>query len=309
MIFTVTLNPACDRTVIIERFHLDQVNRVSESRRDPGGKSINVSKVIRALGGESVATGLLGGETGDYIASALEKMGIRQRFVRVSAPTRTNLKIVDPVEGTYTDVNDSGEPAAQADIDRVLELLLEEAKAGDVAVLAGKLPRGAKEDTYGAWTRALKAKGVSVYVDAEGEALVQAVRAAPALIKPNEKELADLTGREASSREEIARSAEKLLKEGVGTVVVSLGAEGALCFSGEERWQAKGLHVEVKSTVGAGDSMMAAMALGEERGMPLCERFRLAMATSAAKVTMSGSQPPEKEAVDRLLEQVEMERF
>ena len=125
MIFTVTLNPACDRTVIIERFHLDQVNRVSESRRDPGGKSINVSKVIRALGGESVATGLLGGETGDYIASALEKMGIRQRFVRVSAPTRTNLKIVDPIEGTYTDVNDSGEPAAQADIDRVLELLLE----------------------------------------------------------------------------------------------------------------------------------------------------------------------------------------
>ena len=76
MIFTVTLNPACDRTVIIERFHLDQVNRVSERRRDPGGKSINVSKVIRALGGESVATGLLGGETGDYIASALEKMGM-----------------------------------------------------------------------------------------------------------------------------------------------------------------------------------------------------------------------------------------
>ena len=225
---------------------------------------------------------LLGGETGDYIASALEKMGIRQRFVRVSVPTRTNLKIVDPVEGTYTDVNDSGEPVAQAEIDRVLDLLLEEAKAGDVAVLAGKLPRGAKEDTYGAWTRALKAKGVSVYVDAEGEALVQAVKAAPALIKPNEKELADLTGREASNREEIARSAEKLLKEGVGTVVVSLGAEGALCFSGEERWQAKGLHVEVKSTVGAGDSMMAAMALGEERRMTLCERFRLAMEAQTA---------------------------
>ena len=307
MIFTVTLNPACDKTVVIERFHIDQVNRIRESRRDPGGKSINVSKVIRALGGESVATGLLGGETGDYIASALEKMGIRQRFVRVSVPTRTNLKIVDPVEGT--DVNDSGEPAAQADIDRVLELLLEEAKAGDVAVLAGKLPKGAKEDTYGAWTRALKAKGVSVYVDAEGEALVQAVKAAPALIKPNEKELADLTGREASNREEIARSAEKLLKEGVGAVVVSLGGEGALCFSGGERWQAKGLHVEVKSTVGAGDSMMAAMALGEERRMTLCERFRLAMATSAAKVMMSGSQPPEKATVDALLSRVEMERF
>ena len=309
MIFTVTLNPACDRTVVIERFHIDRVNRIKESRSDPGGKSINVSKVILALGGESVATGLLGGETGDYIAAALEKMGVRQQFVRVGAPTRTNLKIVDPVEGTYTDVNDLGEPAAQEDIDRVLDLLLGQAKAGDVAVLAGKLPRGAKADTYGAWTRALKTKGVSVYVDAEGEALLQAVKAVPALIKPNEKELADLIGREASTREEIARSAEKLLEAGVGAVVVSLGAEGALCFSGEERWQAKGLCVEVKSTVGAGDSMMAAMALGEQRGMPLCERFRLAMATSAAKVTMSGSQPPEKETVKKLLTRVEMERF
>lgn len=309
MIFTVTLNPACDKTVVIERFHVDQVNRIKGSRMDPGGKSINVSKVVCALGGESTATGLLGGETGDYIARALENMGIRQRFVRVSAPTRTNLKIVDPVEGTYTDVNDSGEPASAQDVERVLEMLLEAAQPGDVAVLAGKLPKGAAADTYGRWTRALKAKGVQVYVDAEGEALREAVKAAPALIKPNEKELADLTGREAVTREEIACSAKRLLDAGVGTVVVSLGAQGALCFSGEERLAAKGLHVQVQSTVGAGDSMMAAMALGEEQGLSIEARFRLAMAVSAAKVMTKGSQPPEKEAVDALLAQVEIERF
>lgn len=309
MIFTVTLNPACDRTVVIERFQVDQVNRIRESRRDPGGKGINVSKVVCALGGESTATGILGGGTGEYIAGALEEMGIRQDFVRVQAETRTNLKVVDPIGGTYTDINDSGEPVEKQTLDEVLGRLAERAKPGDLAVLAGKLPKGAPGDTYALWTRALREKGVSVYVDAEGEALRGAVEAGPALIKPNEKELADLTGCEAKTREEIAASAEKLLEGGVGAVVVSMGAEGALCFSREGRWQAKGLRVPVKSTVGAGDSMMAAMALGEERKMPMEERFRLAMAVSAAKVMVAGSQPPEKQTVEELLRQVQIESF
>lgn len=309
MIYTVTLNPACDRTVVIEGFSVGEVNRIRESRQDPGGKSINVSKVIRALGGESTATGLLGGSTGEYIARALEQMGIRQEFVRVDAPTRTNLKVVDPLNGTYTDINDSGEPVAPEAMEQVLQRLLCQARPGDTAVLAGKLPKGAPEETYAVWTRALKQKGLSVYVDAEGGALREAVQAAPALIKPNERELAELTGCDTSTREEIAASAERLLAAGVGAVVVSRGAEGALCFCGEGRWQAGGLRVPVKSTVGAGDSMMAALALGEERGLDMPERFRLAMAVSAAKVMVSGSQPPERETVDSLLRQVRLEQF
>lgn len=309
MIYTVTLNPACDRTVVIDRFQVDQVNRIRESRQDPGGKGINVSKVVCALGGESTATGILGGSTGEYIAQALTEMGVMQAFVQGEAPTRTNLKVVDPVEGTYTDINDSGEPVSQETLSRVLDALNRRAQPGDLAVLAGKLPKGAPEDTYARWTRALREKGVSVYVDAEGEALRQAVSAAPALIKPNERELADLTGVPATTREEIAESAGHLLAGGVGSVVVSMGAEGALCFSREGRWQAKGLRVPVKSTVGAGDSMMAAMALGEERGLPMKERFRLAMAVSAAKVMVSGSQPPERDTVEGLLAQVEVEEF
>ena len=307
MIFTVTLNPACDRTVVIERFHIDRVNRIKESRSDPGGKSINVSKVILALGGESVATGLLGGETGDYIAAALEKMGVRQQFVRVGAPTRTNLKIVDPVEGTYTDVNDLGEPAAQEDIDRVLDLLLGQAKAGDVAVLAGKLPRGAKADTYGAWTRALKTKGVSVYVDAEGEALLQAVKAVPALIKPNDEELSRLMGRKFAGIDEMAAAARELVAGGIETVVVSLGGDGALFVRKDQTLRGKGLKVPVLSTVGAGDSMMATLCHGVETGMSFIDTCRLAMAVSAATVMCSGTQAASMDTVRELLPKVEIE--
>ena len=245
MIYTVTLNPAMDKTVVIGRFAPDAVNRVETMRTDPGGKGVNVSKVIARLGGQSVALALA--------AAAL------------------------------------------------LERLLARLAPGDVVVLAGSLPRGLNADTYAVWTRTCRAAGARVFLDADGEALAQGVTAGPSLVKPNGAELARLLGRELRTHAELAQAARTLIARGVERVVVSLGAEGALFVDAASTVYAPGIPVPVGSTVGAGDSVVAALALAAERGMAAEETMRLAMAAGAANVMCSGTQAASREEVMALL--------
>ena len=140
MIYTVTLNPALDKTVEIPGMALDTVNRITEMRTDPGGKGINVSKVIAKLGGKSCAVGILGGESGKMLEKLLENENFRTKFRFVAGQTRTNIKIIDRVGHTNTDINEPGLTVTDADLDALLNDLLAEVNAGDIVVLAGSLP-------------------------------------------------------------------------------------------------------------------------------------------------------------------------
>lgn len=186
MIYTVTLNPALDKTVEIPGMALDTVNRITSMRTDPGGKGINVSKVIAKLGGESCAVGILGGESGRTLLAALEREGLRTHFRFVEGQTRTNLKIIDRALHTNTDINEPGLTVSPADLDALLRDLLGMVREGDIVVLAGSLPQGAPQDTYRVWTAACREKGARVCLDADGVLLAEGLKAAPYLIKPNE---------------------------------------------------------------------------------------------------------------------------
>lgn len=309
MIYTVTLNPALDKTVEIPGMALDTVNRITEMRTDPGGKGINVSKVIAKLGGESCAAGILGGESGRTLEKLLEGEPFATRFRFVEGQTRTNLKIIDREGHTNTDINEPGLTVTAAELDALLRELLAELRPGDIVVLAGSLPKGAPQDTYRTWTAACKKAGARVFLDADGALLAEGLKAAPYLIKPNDGELSRLAGKKLETLEELTAEGRKLLERGIERVVISLGGRGALYLRKGSTIYAEGLRVPVGSTVGAGDSVVAALAYAEAQGLSEEEAVRLSTAAGAANVMCSGTQAAEREAVEALLPKVRFSRL
>lgn len=305
MIYTVTLNPALDKTVEIPSFAVDSVNRITAMRTDPGGKGINVSKVIDKLGGKSIAAGILGGGTGKTILSALKEMGLETLFSFVDGETRTNLKVVDKVLHTNTDINEPGLTVTEGFLEGFLKELLTKLNENDIVVMAGSLPKGAPKNTYETWVRSCREAGVKTILDADGELLMEGLKAAPYLIKPNNHEISRLMGKTLKTPQELAAAARKLMKDyGVEKVVVSMGGDGALYVTKDATIYAQGLKVTVGSTVGAGDSVVAALAFAEESGMSLEETVRLSTATGAANVMCSGTQAAEYQVIQELMPKV-----
>ena len=309
MIYTVTLNPALDKTVEIPGMALDTVNRITEMRTDPGGKGINVSKVIAKLGGESCAVGILGGENGKMLKKLLEGEPFATQFHFVEGQTRTNLKIIDREGHTNTDINEPGLTVTAADLDALLGELLHELQPGDIVVLAGSLPKGAPQDTCRTWTAACKQAGARVFLDADGALLAEGIKAAPYLVKPNDDELSRLAGRKLETIEELTEEGKKLLEQGIERVVISLAGRGALYLRRGSTIYAEGLKVPVGSTVGAGDSVVAALAFAEAQGLSEEEAVRLSTATGAANVMCSGTQAAERAVIEELLPKVRFSRL
>ena len=310
MIYTVTLNPALDKTVEIPSLTVDAVNRITTMRTDPGGKGINVSKVISKLGGKSIAAGILGGDTGRAILSALEDMGLATCFHFVDGETRTNMKIIDPVSRTNTDINEPGVTVAEEILDKLLSVLTDKVVEGDIVVISGSMPKGSPKDTYYTWTKAFSAKGAKVILDADGDLLRAGLKASPYLIKPNNHELSALVGRTLKTPEELAETTRELMKEySIAKIVVSMGGDGALYVTPDETIYAEGLKVPVGSTVGAGDRVVAALAAAEESGMSLADTVCLSTACGAANVMCSGTQAAEYEVIESLIPRVVFHRI
>ncbi len=305
MIYTLTLNPALDKTVALPAFAVDQVNRVTSVRLDPGGKGINVSKMIAGLGGASLAIAALGGSAGQQWKQLAEGCGFPVKEISASGETRTNLKIVDPVNHTNTDINEPGAAIDDNELEELCQWLRQTLNAEDILVLSGSVPATVDQDIYGRLTALCNECGARAFVDAEGPLLAAALRSGPYLVKPNHHELSAYVGYPLRSVEEMVRGAEQMLRDGAGHVLVSMGEEGALlCWHESEdqlcRLYASAPQVAVASTVGAGDSMVGAFAYGLETGLSRQELLCLAVAAGTAAVTVDGSQAPDVQMVHEL---------
>lgn len=307
MIYTLTLNPAVDKTVIIPNFVPGTVNRIESVRTDIGGKGINVSKCLHRMGCDSTAVAFFGGETGIRAAETLEQSGIRTVKLSVAGEMRTNLKIIDPVLGQNTDINEPGPAITRENMSRLAGKLDTLLTPGDILILSGSIPGGVESTVYRELIFRYHSKKTAVFLDADGEPLRLALGAGPELIKPNREELSRLTGAPLQTKTEILNAAQALLQCGVGTVLVSLGADGALLVRGDGVFCARGLSVPVHSTVGAGDSMVAAMAYAAQNGLSAADSLRLAVAISAASVMQTGTQPPEPNLIGELYRKVQIE--
>jgi len=306
MIVTVTLNPAIDKTVDIGDFKYNGLNRITSVVLDPGGKGINVSKTIKYLQGDTVATGFIGGNGGNIIEQGLKSLGIESDFIHVDGETRTNMKVVDG-NGNVTEFNEPGPVINKAAIIELLEKLEKLANQDTLFVLAGSIPQGVEKDIYRLIIKTVKNKGARVFLDADGDLFVNALEAKPDYIKPNRFELEQYFKFEGSATEDdLIKMGRKLQAGGIGTVSISLGKEGALFILPDEVIKVPGLNVEAHSTVGAGDAMVAALCFGIDKKLPMEECIRLGVATSAGAVTTIGTKPPAMELVEKLKQDVKL---
>lgn len=309
MIYTVTLNPAIDKTVVIEEFTAGTVNRISSVREDAGGKGVNVSKCLKKLGADTVAVMILAGVTGKRLSTMLEDMKIPMLRMGAEGENRTNLKIIDPVNHSNTDINEPGPKIDEDLLENLKEKMGKSVHKGDIVVLSGSLPKGVNKGLYARWTKYFQYRGVHVFLDADGEAMEKGIRAVPYMIKPNNDELAALLGKEKLTLEEMVAEGKRLVETGIEEVVISLGSDGVLFVSKDGCYKADALTVPVKSTVGAGDSVVAAMAYGKVKNLSREEKICLAVAIGAASVMQDGSQPPESALVWELAKHVQIQKL
>ena len=303
-VVTVTLNPAVDVTLYFSHFILGSVNRVQEERKDPGGKGINVAKVVRALGEGVAVTGFLGMKNKDVFEEYFARHGIVNHFVELPGETRANYKLVDREQGRVTEINYPGLQASQENMKALWDKLLQVADCQPIIVFSGSLPPGMPETFYKEALRRIQPAGCKTYLDTSGTALAEGIKGIPYMVKPNLEELRQLTGRDLDVGQGLEEVADELLASGIQEVVVSLGERGSFVATRTKRILAQAPVVKVGSTVGTGDALVAGLAVGEARGLSLAERIRLATATAAASVMRPGTQAASSSEVEGLLSQV-----
>lgn len=300
------MNPAIDKTVDIDDLQVGGLNRLTNVISDAGGKGINVSKTIKELGGESIATGFVGGSTGAHIEKVLKELGIQSDFVHVEGETRTNLKVVES-NGLVTELNEPGPIISRQEMDLLVDKLLGYANEDTLFVISGSIPGGMDKNIYKTLIIMVKEKGAKVFLDADGELFVNSLEAKPDIIKPNRNELEGYYGMDyRANEEELADMGRKLLDMGIETVAISLGQMGAMFLRADHKLRCPGLKVEAHSTVGAGDAMVAAISYGIDKGLDFIDCVKLGMATSAGAVTTKGTKPPRRQLVDELVNKVEV---
>jgi 1-phosphofructokinase len=305
-IATLSLNPAIDHTARISNFFVGRVNRVEWEQADAGGKGVNVASFLAHAGLPVVATGLFGNGNIEPFMELFERKGIDDRCVRLTGRTRVNVKITDPVLDQVTDINFPGLSPQPENLAQLYGTLDELCADTDWFVLSGSVPAGVPNGIYAELVERLKQRGKRVLLDASGEPMASAVRRAPDIIKPNIDELGELVGQQLRSPAEVLVAARSLVASGIGLVTVSMGAEGALFVEAGAALLALPPKIEVKSTVGAGDAMVAGILVGGQRGLDLTGRARLATAFSLAALGEVGPTLPEMPVVESYMARVEI---
>jgi 1-phosphofructokinase len=288
MIITLTLNPSLDRTLEVDALASGAVVRAASVHLDPGGKGVNVARALLANGVASRAVMPCGGAEGEQLMLLLDEEQVPAVTVPIAARTRSNVTLVE-ADGTVTKINEPGAPLTIAEFHAVAAAVLSRATHADWVVLCGSLPPGVPVEAYAGFTAQLAAAGIRVAVDTSGPALLSAVAAGPDLVKPNREELAEAVGAPLRDLHDVIEAARSLRALGAGAVLASLGAEGALLVDKDGVLLARGAVVEARSTVGAGDAMLAGFLAGGAGGeKALIE----AVAWGGAAVSLPGSRMP-----------------
>lgn len=307
MILTVTLNAAIDRTVAVPNFRLGRRHRAVESRTVAGGKGINVARALTLLGRPVIAAGFVGGPTGTRVLEELHEESVLTDFTRIAAETRINLAVIDPTSGDQTEINERGPAVSPEEVKKLFERIGYLAGGAKICVLAGSLPPGAGDDLYARLIGDLSRRGVAVVLDAEGEAMLEGVRAGASMVTPNEREAEELVGQEFSEPADLAVGLNELVRLGALEAAITR-PEGCVAAVGEgaERRLLE-VHtepLEPVSTVGSGDAFLAGYVAARYDGRSAEDCLAYGVACGAESTQHFGAGTVDRNQVERLLGEV-----
>jgi 6-phosphofructokinase 2 len=305
MIYTVTLNPALDRAINIESLLDDDTIRIISEQSYAAGKGIDVSRVIKELGGQSVALGMIGGYDGLHLEGLLINAGVMTQLTKISHETRTNIILKEKNSGKQYVISAKGPDVDPVEIGQFYNHILSITDM-NYMVLSGSLPQGVSPNIYSQLILAGRKKGAFIFLDADNTALKESISFIPTGIKPNIHELSRLTGRDLNSDDEIIDACKSLHLKGLKYILVSRGKQGLLFSSDEQIIKAVAPPVNVESTVGAGDSAVAGFILAHSMGKSMPECVKLACASGTATAQTPGTELCHKEDVERILPLVDL---
>lgn len=303
MIYTITFNPSIDYILKVEDFKLGEVNRANLDSKYPGGKGINVSRVLNNLNVKTKALGFIGGFTGEYIKNYLEKGGVETDFINVCEDTRINVKIKISKE---TEINAAGPKITNEDLNKLFEKIVA-ARKDDFIVLAGNVQKDLPRDIYAKFQEKCANKSAKFVIDTTGEALMCTLKNKPFLIKPNVEELSEIFNTKINDVEEIILYGSKLLEMGAQNVVISMASKGAILICKEGVYHASAPKGIVKNSVGAGDSLIGGFLANYSTSFNVKEAFKWGAAAGSA--TAFSLDLCTKREVEELLEQVKITKI
>jgi 1-phosphofructokinase family hexose kinase len=316
MIITVTLNTAIDKTLSVPNFRLGRRHRTVEQTTMPGGKGVNVARVLKTLGAPVIATGLAGGPTGTRIVEQLTQLSVLSDFVRIREESRTNTAVIDPTTGEQTEINERGPKVSEQEIELFVDKLLYLAKGATLCVFAGSLPREVDIDVYASLIRELRRLGVATVVDTDGDPLRRAVRAEPDVISPNVLEAEELVGHEFNDDEDRIIAVREMVGLGAREAIMTMPDGCFAQMAPEEPNGAPCLYrvrvapgsVEPRASVGSGDAFLAGFVASRYAGRPPAECLAFAVACGAESTQHLGAGLVDPDRVGRLRGEVEVER-
>jgi len=308
MIITVTLNPAVDQTLVLEQFVPGDTNRVRESRIDPGGKGINVSRVLRELGRESMAAGLAPGSLGRFVEHSLLELGILCDFVHTRGQTRTNLTVVDDATHETTLLSYRGPEIDPRHMQTLETRLRRYIKKNDWLVIAGSIPPPISAEAYPRLIDLARQSGAYSVLDADAEALDIGLNAGPNIVKCNYHEAERLLGLTLEGDDSLLIAADAMRSRGASIAIITAGRRGAVAVSESGAWWCWPPPTTVVSSVGAGDAFLAGLLSKLDDGQELEEALRWGTATGAASCMTTGTQLCRSHDVAELLPEVRVEQ-
>ena len=315
MIITVTLNPAIDKTLAVPNFQPGRSHRTVEQTTMPGGKGVNVARVLKALGQPVIATGLTGGATGTRIVEQLTQLSVLSDFVRTREESRTNTALIDPTTGVQTEINERGPHVSEQEIELFADKLLYLAKGASLCVFAGSLPRGVDVDIYNRLIREVKRLGVVVVVDTDGDPLRRAVRAEPDVISPNILEAEELVGHEFNDEEDHLFALREMVEQGAREAIMTVGDGCVAQLLPEEGstqpriYRCRISAMEATATVGSGDAFLAGYVAARYSGRRAADCLAYGVACGAESTQHLGAGVVDPAQVQRLLDEVEVTRL